>query len=166
MATSHVMRRSPSLDATAIVALVALIAVCHLAGAAGALVTDPSFYRELTRPAWAPPPWLFAPVWLTLYTVMGISAWLVWRTPASRDRTAALGLFAVQLALNALWTPVFFGLRSLVGGLVVVALLDVAIFATIVAFGRCSKVAAWALVPYAAWVGFATALNATLVLLN
>ena len=99
--------------------LVALVLACHAAGALGALVTDAAWYRELARPSWAPPGWVFGPVWLTLYTMMGVAAWRVWRTPSGPARSRALGWFAAQLALNAAWTPVFFGLRSLGGGLVV-----------------------------------------------
>lgn len=146
-------------------ALAGLIVVCQLAGATGALATDPGFYRELTRPSWAPPGWLFGPVWLTLYTMMGVAGWLVWRRRPGPDRTA-MALFGVQLALNAAWTPVFFGLRSIGGGLLVIAAMNLAILATIVAFGRHSRPAAWLLVPYATWVGFATALNAALWHLN
>jgi tryptophan-rich sensory protein len=105
---------------------------------------------------------LFAPVWILLYTMMGVAAWLVWRTGPGRERTVAMVAFGVQLAINAAWSPVFFGLRSLGGGLIVIAALDVAIWATIVLFGRRSQAAAWLMVPYALWVGFATALNATL----
>ena len=123
-------------------------------------------YREVLRPSWAPPGWIFGPVWITLYTMMGVAAWLVWRTAPSRERSVALTLFAIQLALNAAWTPVFFGLRSIGGGLLVIAVLNVAILATIVAFGRRSQAAAWMLVPYACWVGFATALNTELWRLN
>jgi tryptophan-rich sensory protein len=137
-----------------------LVGSCQLAGASGALVTDPSFYQELVRPSWAPPGWLFAPVWITLYTLMGVAAWLVWRT--GPGRRTALWWFAIQLILNAAWTPVFFGLRSLGGGLVVIILLDLAIIATIVAFARRSRLAAALLVPYALWVGFATALSVAL----
>ena len=114
--------------------LVALVLACHAAGALGALVTDAAWYRELARPSWAPPGWVFGPVWLTLYTMMGVAAWRVWRTPSGPARSRALGWFAAQLALNAAWTPVFFGLRSLGGGLVVIGLLVVAIAGTIRAF--------------------------------
>jgi benzodiazapine receptor len=147
-------------------ALPAFILLCHFAGVIGSLTTDTALYREIMRPSWAPPGWIFGPVWITLYTLMGIAAWLVWRTGPSRERGVAMTLFAVQLALNAAWTPVFFGLRSIGGGLLVIAVLNVAIFATIVAFGRRSQAAAWMLVPYAAWVGFATALNTELWRLN
>jgi tryptophan-rich sensory protein len=144
--------------------LVSLIAVCQLVGVVGSLITDPSFYEALVRPSWAPPAWLFAPVWVTLYTLMGIAAWLVWRTGAGRR--GALAWFAIQLALNAAWTPVFFGLHSIGGGLIVIVILELAILATIVAFARRSRIAAALLVPYAAWVAFATALNASLWWLN
>ncbi|MBL8620323.1 MAG: tryptophan-rich sensory protein [Myxococcales bacterium] len=142
--------------------LVALVLACHAAGALGALVTDAAWYRELTRPGWAPPGWVFGPVWLTLYTMMGVAAWRVWRTPSGPARTRALGWFAAQLALNAAWTPVFFGLRSLGGGLIVIGLLVGAIAGTIRAFRVVSPRAAWLLAPYLAWVLFATALNGAL----
>lgn len=146
--------------------LLAFVLGSHAAGALGALATDADLYRALERPWWAPPGWLFAPVWLTLYTMMGIAAWLVWRTPAGRFRSTALTWFAVQLALNAAWTPVFFGARSVGGGLAVITLLWVAIAWTIVAFDRRSRLAALLLVPYLAWVSFATVLNATLWVIN
>ena len=107
---------------------------------------------------------MFAPVWITLYTLMGVAAWLVWRTGPGRRRS--LTWFAVQLALNAAWTPVFFGLRAIGAGLVVIVLLELAILATIAAFAPRSRLAAALLVPYAAWVGFATALNAALWIAN
>ncbi len=142
--------------------LIGLIVLCQAAGGAGAVLTSAAWYRELARPSWAPPGWLFGPVWLTLYTMMAIAAWLVWRTPSSPARRAALGWFGVQLALNAAWSPVFFGLRSLAGGLVVIALLLAAIVVTLVRFRPRSPTAAWLLVPYLAWVAFASALNASL----
>jgi len=145
--------------------LIGFVLLCQLAGGLGAVATDPGLYRELERPTWAPPGWLFGPVWLFLYTTMGIAAWLVWKSEAP-TRNRALIAFGIQLALNALWTPVFFGVPSLGGGLVVIALLNVAILVTTIELGRISQLAAWLLVPYASWVGFATALNAKLWLLN
>lgn len=154
MTTAALVRR-PSIAGLALA-----IVTCELAGALGALATDAGFYQQLARPTWAPPPWLFGPVWLALYALMGTAAWLVWRTGAGRR--APLAWFAVQLAINAAWTPVFFGLHSLAGGLVTIAALDLAIAGTIVAFARRATLAAWLLVPYAAWVAFATALTAAL----
>ncbi len=142
-------------------ALVGFIVVCQLAGATGALVTDAGWYLALDRPSWAPPGWVFGPVWITLYTMMGVAAWLVWRS-RSLTRRKALGWFVVQLVLNAAWTPVFFGARSIGGGLIVISLLLVAIIATISAYQHVSRVAAALMLPYLAWVGFATALNAAL----
>lgn len=146
------------------VVLVGWIGLCQLVGAFGALFSDPGFYRELVRPRWAPPPWVFAPVWVTLYTVMAVAAWLVWRTGPGRG--GALTWFAIQLALNAAWSPVFFGLRAIGSGLVVIAMLEIAILATTVAFAERSRLAAIAMLPYAAWVAFAMALNAALWLWN
>ena len=141
--------------------LIGFILVCQLAGATGAFITDASWYRALDRPSWAPPGWVFGPVWITLYTMMGVAAWLVWRSRAPRRR-AALAWFAIQLALNAAWTPMFFGARSIGGGLIVIVALLVAIIAAIAAYRHVSRVAAALMVPYLAWVGFATALNAAL----
>ena len=149
-----------------LLALVLFVLGSHAAGALGALATDAELYRAIERPWWAPPGWLFAPVWLTLYTMMGIAAWLVWRTARVPARSRALAWFGVQLALNALWTPVFFGIPSLGGGLVVIIALWIAIVATIGAFERRSRLAALLLVPYLAWVSFATLLNATLWWIN
>jgi tryptophan-rich sensory protein len=139
-----------------------IVLICQLAGFAGSQSTDPGFYREIARPSWAPPGWVFAPVWITLYAMMGLAAWLVWTRPRSSARTAALAAFAVQLLLNALWTPVFFGQRSIGGGLAVIVALDLALWVTIALFRRSSVAAAWLMAPYAAWVGFATVLNAWL----
>jgi tryptophan-rich sensory protein len=98
--------------------------------------------------------------------MMGVAAWLVWRRPPSPPRRTALTLFAVQLVLNALWTPIFFGLEQLGLALVEIVLLEVAVIATIVAFFRLSRPAGALLLPYAAWVAFATYLNYTLWALN
>ncbi|MBA3453956.1 MAG: tryptophan-rich sensory protein [Deltaproteobacteria bacterium] len=141
--------------------LIGFIVVCQLAGATGALITDASWYRALDRPSWAPPGWVFGPVWITLYTMMGVAAWLIWQSRAPRRR-AALAWFAVQLVLNAAWTPVFFGARSIGGGLIVIVALLVAIIATSAVYRHVSRVAAALMVPYLAWVSFATALNAAL----
>ncbi len=142
-------------------ALIGFIVLCQLAGASGAVVTDASWYLALDRPSWAPPGWVFGPVWISLYTMMGVAAWLVWRSNAP-SRRSALAWFAVQLVLNAAWTPVFFGARSLGGGLIVIVTLVIAIIATIAAYRRVSRAAAVLMIPYLLWVSFATALNAAL----
>lgn len=138
------------------------------AGAVGAVASADAaaFYNGLVRPGWAPPAWVFAPVWTVLYAVIGIAAWLVWRARGFRSGAAALSLFAVQLAANALWTWLFFAWRQ--GGLAFVEILVlwVLILSTIIAFRRIRPVAALLLVPYLAWVGYACALNLSLWRLN
>lgn len=131
------------------------------AGAVGSLATRHAreFYADLVQPAWAPPGWLFAPVWTTLYLLMGTAAWLVWRQAGWAGASLALSLFLVQLVCNALWSWFFFAWRRgalALGGIVVLLGL---IVATIVAFARVRGLAAVLLVPYLAWVAFATALT-------
>src|SRR5688572_18213298 len=98
MAHETTLRHPAEAETPSWLALAGFVVLCHVAGATGALVTDASFYQELTRPSWAPPGWVFAPVWLTLYTMMGVAAWLVWRKGPGSDRAPALMTFAIQLA--------------------------------------------------------------------
>ncbi len=146
------------------------VAAPLLLGALGAVFTRQSvgtWYRALERPAFTPPSWLFGPVWTALYLMMGVAAFLVWRRGwAARSVRVALALFVIQLALNGAWSPVFFGLRSPAGGLVVIAFLWVAIVLTLVRFRAVSALAAWLLVPYLLWTTFATVLNASICALN
>jgi len=157
-------------------ALVGWIALSLLAGLFGGIASanDATFYAQLDRPAWAPPSWLFAPVWTTLYTLMGIAAWLVWRERA-RDRqlaSVALALFVAQLVLNALWTPVFFGLFPFLGvaalwiAAVIILALDVLVLLTMLAFWRVRRLSAVLLIPYWAWLLYATTLNIGDAVLN
>jgi tryptophan-rich sensory protein len=122
-----------------------------------ASVDAASFYAQLSKPSWAPPARVFGPVWSVLYALMGVAAWLVWRSPGSKR--LALGLFGAQLAVNALWSWLFFawhrGALAAVDVLALVAL----IVATIVAFWRTSRLAALLLVPYLVWVSFASVLT-------
>lgn len=124
------------------------------------------FYGELARPDWAPPGWLFGPVWSVLYVLMGVSAWLVWRQRGFAGARSALLMFVLQLAANALWTWLFFVWRQ--GGLafVEILLLWVLIVATLVLFWRVSRLAAVLLLPYLAWVSFASALTLSTWRLN
>lgn len=126
--------------------------------AIGAPFPAPGYYRRLRKPSWSPPPWLFGPVWSLLYALIGTAAWLVARRGGSGSQ-GALGLWWTQLALNAAWTPIFFGLRR--PGLALVEILGtwVAIIATVVAFFRQRGAAGALLLPYLAWVSFAAALN-------
>ncbi|WP_158057992.1 TspO/MBR family protein [Halorussus halophilus] len=150
-------------------ALLASIVVCQLAGIVPSILTADdvaTWYPTLVKPAFNPPNWVFGPVWTTLYLLMGIALYLVWRSDAGRIRQLALAVFAVQLALNASWTLVFFGANLLFGGLVVIVVLLATIVATIVAFARIDRRAAALLVPYLLWVSFATVLNYELWRLN
>ena len=147
--------------------LAAWIALCVMVGALTGLLFKPDgWYFALEQPVFNPPAWLFAPVWTILYAVMGVAAWRVWYLPDSPPRTKALWRFAVQLLLNATWTPVFFGLHSIGGALAIIVLMALAIVVTIQHFHPLDKIAAWLLAPYLAWVVFATALNASLFALN
>jgi len=113
-------------------------------------------YAQLDRPAWAPPAWVFAPVWTVLYAAIAVAGWLVWRRVGLG---APLVPYAVQLVLNALWTPLFFGAGAYGPAAVEIVLLWLAIGATVVVFHRVHPVAAWLLVPYGAWVTYAAALT-------
>lgn len=145
-----------------LVGLLAWLLAAFAAGAVGAVasVDAASFYAQLSKPSWAPPASVFGPVWSALYALMGVSAWLVWRSPGTKG--VALGLFGAQLAANALWSWMFFawhrGALSAVEVLVLLAL----IVATAVAFWRISRLAALLLVPYLLWVSFASVLTWTL----
>ena len=146
-----------------VAALVVCLLACYAAAGIGSVFTvnaTGTWYREIARPAWTPPNWLFGPVWTVLYATMGISAWLVWREGGFRKQRWPLGLFIGQLALNAAWTPIFFGLAQFGVALVEIVILWCAILATILAFRRVRVAAAWLLVPYLAWVTYATTLNA------
>lgn len=147
--------------------LVCLI-VCYAAATLGGIasVSAPEFYRQLVQPAWAPPGWLFGPVWSLLYTLMAISAWLVWRAGGLVATRSALLWFVSQLLFNALWSWLFFAWHR--GGLAMadIIVLWVLLLATLLAFRRWSQLAAWLLVPYVAWVSFAAALNLAVWQLN
>ena len=150
-----------------LIALVVAAAVCLAAAAIGAYATVRSlrdWYVALPKPSWNPPNSVFGPVWTVLYLAMAVAAWLVWRVRDSFDVLPALAWFTVQLVLNVLWSVSFFGLRSPLAGLVVIVLLWCAILATILAFAPTSLLAAAVLVPYLAWVTFAAALNAAIVM--
>jgi len=148
------------------VGLVAWLVVCFGAAAVGSMFMPGAWYASLNKPSWNPPSWLFGPVWTVLYAAMAVAAWLVWRRGGLARQRGALGLFLLQLALNAAWSPVFFGMQRMGLALVVMMLLWAAIAATMVAFFRVSRGAGWLLVPYLAWVSFAAVLNFTLWRLN
>lgn len=141
--------------------LLAWLLSCFAAAAIGAVASSEAgdFYEQLVRPAWAPPGWLFAPVWTVLYLLMGIAAWLVWRVHGFKKGKTALVLFIVQLGANALWTWVFFVWRQGALAFVEIIVLWCLIAATAVSFRRLNAVAAALLLPYLVWVTFASALT-------
>jgi benzodiazapine receptor len=124
------------------------------------------YYKRLRKPPFTPPPAAFGPVWTTLYLLMGVAAWLVWREGLSRRSALVLGLFAAQLALNFAWSLIFFGQHRLGAALVEVVVLWLTILATIVAFWAVRPLAGALLVPYLGWVGVAAYLNAGIWRLN
>lgn len=187
---------APSIVRQAI-ALVVSLGICFLAAGLGALATTPNiegWYATIEKPTWNPPNWIFGPVWTTLYAMMAVAAWLVWKSQfaaesaeglaeqggrlesnssvklpglqRAADVRRALGLFAVQLILNLTWSLIFFGLQKPGWALIEIAILWLAIVATALAFWRCSRVASGLLVPYLAWVSFAAVLNGTIWWLN
>lgn len=148
--------------------LVVAIVISELAGIAGSFFTVsavPTWYGALEKPALNPPAWIFGPVWVTLYFLMGVSLWLVWKSH-SKEKKRAIWLFIVQLVLNSIWSPIFFGANSIGNALAVIVLLWAAIVLMIVIFRKVSKKAAWLLVPYIAWVSFAVYLNFSIWRLN
>ena len=140
--------------------------LCFAAASLGAIFTPGEWYAALQKPTWNPPAWVFAPVWSTLYAMMAVAAWLVWKRGGFVAQRRPLTLFLAQLVLNAAWTPLFFGLHRPGLAFAEIILLWLAIAATLAAFRPVSRAAAWLLAPYLAWVGFAAVLNGTLWRLN
>ena len=150
--------------------LILAILICQSAGIVGSIFTSPSiqtWYTTLQKPSFTPPNWLFAPVWLTLFFLMGISLYLVWNKGLKNKRVKnSLYLFGLQLILNAVWSLLFFGLRSPFLGLIEIVFLWVFILLTILKFYKISRTAAWLLVPYIVWVSVALMLNFSIWWLN
>lgn len=146
------------------VSLVLAYTVSAIGGVATSLSVH-SWYPTLLKPVWTPPPWVFGPVWLLLYTMMAVAAWLIWLRKGRRVRTA-LTCYGVQLLLNALWPILFFGCRMPGAAAWEIIALWVAIVGTWIAFLRVRPLAAWLLVPYVAWTTFAGALNWAIWLAN
>ena len=142
------------------------VLLAFLAALPGALVSTGPEYQELAQPSWAPPSWVFGPVWSVLYASMGTAAWLVWKERGFSGAVVALSLFVLQLALNAAWTPVFFGAGLRGWAFVILCALWCALVATTVVFWRRRRLAGVLLVPYLVWVSFAAVLNAAIWRLN
>jgi len=148
--------------------IIIAILICQLAGAIGSIFTMssiPTWYATLNKPWFSPPNWVFGPVWVTLFTLMGISLYFVWDKGAKNVRTP-LTIFGIQLVLNVVWSFLFFGLLSPFYGFIEIILLWIAILATIISFYKVSKKAAYLLIPYIVWVSIAASLNYFILVLN
>ena len=150
--------------------IILFVAFCEMAGVVGAFFTTssiPTWYAGLRKPDIAPPNWVFAPVWTTLYGLMGVSLFLVWsKTHGKGFGRSAIAVFIVQLILNVLWSYLFFGLQSPFLGLVEITILWITIAATVVFFSRISKTAGLMLLPYLGWAALASYLNYMIFILN
>ena len=150
--------------------LIGSIAACHGAGGIGSIFTTTkiaTWYVDLEKPAFTPPNEVFLPVWLTLYTLMGIAIYLVWRKGLGvTDVKTAFILFWIQLGLNAIWSVVFFGFESILGGVIIIISLWVLVLITMIKFFKISRVAGGLLVPYLIWLSIASSLNTWIWVLN
>ena len=127
----------------------------------------PGWYQTINKPTWNPPSWLFGPVWTTLYVMMGVALFLIWKSDASQSvKKTAIILFATQLVLNFFWSFIFFNQHQIGWAVVEIITMWIFILLTIFAFAPINKIAAWLLVPYISWVSFATILNYTIWQLN
>jgi len=153
-----------------IIRLLLSLVLCLGVGIIEGVVTRPEiavWYAGLVKPSWTPPPVVFPIAWTLLYALMAVSFWRLWNSQTRiREGTQAMTLFLIQLALNALWSPVFFGFHGTRTALVVIMALLVAIAATIRAAFRVDRLAAWLLVPYLLWVAYATTINIGVVAMN
>lgn len=158
------------MDKTAVITALLFVAICLAAGIIGSIFTFqsiPTWYAGLNRPDFSPPNWIFGPVWTTLYIMMGIAAYMVYAKGVKKKEVKiALSIFGAQLALNTLWSVLFFGLQSPLYGLVCIVALWLAIAATIWKFWGISRNAALLLVPYILWVSFASVLNYSIWMMN
>lgn len=148
-----------SMSSSSILVLLGWIVLTFLAPAAGFRARPGEWFRGLTKPAFNPPSWLFAPVWTALYILMAIAAWMVWRRGGWEEQALPLSLYLVQLILNAAWTPLFFGAHRIGLAFVEIVLQWCAIAATLISFSRVDRLAAWLFLPLLLWVTFALALN-------
>jgi len=145
------------------------IVICQLAGIIGSIFTTPAvrgWYAGINRPSFSPPNWLFAPVWTTLFVLMGISVAIIWLSEKNDLRKKALLIFSIQLVLNTLWSIIFFGMENPTLAFVEIIVLWFAILYTIILFRKINRKAACLLIPYILWVSFASVLNLAIAMLN
>ena len=157
------------MKAVDVIKLIVSVAVPLLAGLGSSVFTltsIPTWYAALNKPWFTPPNAAFGPVWTILYILMGLALFLIWRSPRTRTRDIGIALFAAQLIVNVVWTLVFFGLQNTLYGLLTIVPLWILIAATIYQFYKVDRRASYLLVPYIVWVTIATALNASVYLLN
>lgn len=154
-----------SIWAKIILCTLAIVALGTISGLSTASQIT-TWYAELNKPSWNPPSWIFAPMWTTLYIMMGIAFARVWHTAPSKARNTAMGLFVVQLLLNLIWTPVFFGMHQIGIALIIIITLAILIVLTIRLFMKIDNIAGYLLIPYLLWVSFASFLNFTIYQLN
>lgn len=151
------------------ISLVIFILLCFLVEVVGSFWTKETvstWYPKLTKPSWTPPNWVFGPVWSCLYIMIAISGWLIYRAKDSHNRISALVLYSAQLALNFIWSFLFFSLRSPILGLIDIVLLCLLVILTIIKAWPVNRLASLLLIPYLAWVIYATTLNMGILLLN
>lgn len=153
-----------------VIKLIVSLVICGVAAYSGSLFTTPkitTWYARLVKPSFNPPEWIFGPVWTALYLLLGVAAFIIWQQGLDQLRVKrALMAFLLQLVLNVLWSFVFFGMESTLGGLILIIVLWGAILLTVILFFRQSRQAGWLLIPYIVWVTFATVLNAAIFALN
>ncbi|MFN0194082.1 MAG: TspO/MBR family protein [Aestuariivirga sp.] len=154
------------MNIASMLALFGFVGACFLAAATGALFPPGEWYEQLVKPSWRPPNWLFAPAWTILYLTIAVSGWLVWREFGFVAAALPFAIYFVQLILNAAWTPIFFGLHRPDLAFFEIVFLWLSIVATIAFFHPLNAEAAWLLLPYLAWVTFASALNFAIWQLN
>lgn len=149
--------------------LIGFVVLVELLGAMGSIFTAPkigTWYANLIKPSFSPPNWLFGPVWITLFALMGIALYIVWEADKTQTRKTALRAFWIQMILNICWSLLFFGLESPLLGFVGIIFLLLAILWTIRNFWKVKELASWLLIPYILWVSFAAILNLAIWILN
>jgi tryptophan-rich sensory protein len=158
------------MDKIKITKFIISILICQIAGLIGAVFTTPSittWYAGIVKPAFNPPNWIFAPVWTTLFILMGISFYLIWEKGLDKKNVKlGISIFGVQLILNILWSVIFFGFQNPLLGLIEIIALWIAILVNIILFYKISRTGAYLLIPYILWVSIATFLNYSIYILN